>query len=703
MNALGTLLSPASIAVIGASADRTRIRGRLFHQIAAAGFAGPLYPITTSVSAIEGHRSYPSVAAVGAPIDLAVIATPPDAVLDVLEGCAAARVRSALVLTSGFAEQGGDRVAVQQRISALARESGMRICGPNSVGFYNVNDRVAATFSPAVGKVQRSTAVAAVARRVGVISQSGGMGFTFLDYGAPLGLGFSTLINTGNEADVTASDLLLFMAQDAATDVIVLFLEGIRDPARFLEAAAAAQTAGKPVVVCKIGRSTAAARAARSHTANMTGWDAAYDAAFRRFGMIIAHDPEEMTAVAAALATCPPAAGNRVAVITVSGGAGALMCDALAAEGLALPFLSEAMQARLRPLMPSYGSPENPVDVTAAGAFDGELEQTVTALAECDEVDAIVIVLSLAGEDRVSFEADALRAVVARQIKPILCYSYTRPSPLACATAASAGLVVNLHLTWTARAMRALVERGRQRAAVARPVLASPVTAPLPLALTGPVCEYQARLLLSPVVPPSGQLVSDRAFLRAAGEAEGWPVAMKIQSPDIQHKTDVGGVALGIGSSTALEVEYDAMMARVARHAPGAAIHGVLVQKMAAKGLEMIVSAIDDPVFGPVMMVGAGGVTAELYKDVSYRLAPLDEAEAAEMLKDLRSAPLLRGWRRAPAADIPALARLVADLSRFAVANRAEAAEIELNPVLVHPMGQGLTVVDALLTPAATA
>ncbi len=701
MSPLASLLSPASIAVIGASADRARIRGALFHQLASAGFAGAIYPITTSAPEIAGHRSFPTVAAVGAPIDLAIIATPPDSVLGVLEQCAAAGVRSALVLTSGFAEQGGDSAEVQQRMSALARESGMRICGPNSVGFFNVRDRVAATFSPAVGKAQRGAGVAAVARRVGVISQSGGMGFTFFDYGTPLGLGFSTLVNTGNEADVTASDLFLHMAQDPGTDVILLFLEGIRDPARFLEAAAAAQAAGKPVVVCKVGRSAAAARAAQSHTANMTGWDAAYDAVFRRHGMVVAHDPEEMTAVAAALATCPPARGDRVAVVTVSGGTGALMCDALAAEGLSLPVLSAAMQERLRPLMPSYGSPANPVDVTAAGSFDGGLEQTVAALADSDEVDAIVLVLSLASEDRISLGAEALRAVVARGRMPILVYSYTRPSALACATVASTGLVVNMHLTWTARALRALVERGRDRSREAPVVPPLPPLPPLPL--DGPPCEYQARALLAPVVPPSGRLVRDRAELRAAGEAEGWPVAMKIQSPDIQHKTEVGGVALGLAGPEALEAAYDAMLARVAGHVPGAAIHGVLVQAMAPRGVEVIVSTINDPVFGPMVMVGAGGVTAELYRDVSYRMAPLDEAEAARMLEELRMAPLLRGWRGAAPADAAALARLVAELSRFAVAHRTQVGEIELNPVLVHPHGQGVTVVDALLLPVAVA
>jgi len=712
---LRALLSPTSIAVVGASADRTKIRGTLFHQIVAAGFAGLLYPITSSVPEIAGHRCYPTISAVGAPIDLAIVAIPTEVVMGVLEDCAAAGVRTALVLTSGFAEQGGQRVVLQDRMSRLARSSGMRICGPNSVGFFNAVDRVAATFSPAVGKGQARAATKLAGRhRVGVISQSGGMGFTFYDYGSPLGLGFSCLVNTGNEVDITASDVFLHMAQDPATDVILLFLEGLRDPVRFIEAADAAAAAGKPVVVCKVGRSQAATRAAQSHTANMTGWDAAYDAVFRRYGMTVASDPEEMTAIAAALATCPPALGRRVGIVTVSGGTGALMSDALAAKGFTVPELSEALQREIGALIPSFGSAANPVDATASGAFDGGLENTVDRLAASDEVDAIILVTSLANETRVGLGEEGLRRIVQRQTKPVLCYSYTRPSALACATLAEAGMVVNMHLTWTVRALRALAERGCFRyrpqsppsGAALSPSEAAPVeTAAAKTGAGGALCEYEARALLEQggVVRGSGVLVRERSGLQAAGEAAGWPVAMKIQSPDILHKTEVGGVALNLGDPAALEETYDRILAAATRVAPNARIHGVLLQTMAPKGLEMIVSAINDPTFGPIMMVGAGGVNAELYRDVAYRLAPLDEADAADMLAELRSAPLLRGWRGAPAADIPALTGLIARLSRFALQRRGEMTEIELNPVLVHTAGEGCTVVDALLVLGAPA
>ncbi len=693
---LAALLSPASVAVVGASADRTKIRGTLFHQLVASGYTGRLYPITSSVAEIEGHRCFPSVSAVGEPVDLAIVAIPPEAVMGVLEECAAAGVRSALVLTSGFAEQGGASKELQDRMTALARSSGMRICGPNSVGLFNATAHIAATFSPAIEQKAGRAVIPPSARLVGVISQSGGMGFSFYDYGRPLGLGFSCIVNTGNEADVTAGDLFLHMARDPDTDVIIMFLEGVRDPARFVEAAQEAAEAGKPVMAVKIGRSVASARAAVSHTANMTGWDVAYDAVFRKYGITVAHDPEEMTAIAAAFATCPPARGNRVGIITVSGGGGALMSDVLAAQGLVVPELSPALQREIAKLIPSYGAAANPVDITASGAFDGGLDLALELLAGSDEVDAVVIVSSLASERRVSFDTERLRRVVARQDKPVLVYSYTRPSALACTELAKAGLVPGIHLTWTARAMRALVERGRFQVPARQAAVAGQS-----VPVRDGMCEYEVKALLAAngIGVDDGRLVSDPVALGAAGDAVGWPVALKIQSPDIPHKSEVGGVALNIPDAAALRAAYDAMMQSVGRHKPAAGIHGVLVQPMAARGVEMIVSSINDPVFGPVIAVGAGGVNTEIYKDLSRRLAPVDATGASEMLAELRSAALLQGWRGSPPADTAALAELVARVSAFAEAQRDTVGEIELNPVLVHTAGQGCTVADALLVP----
>ena len=697
---LGSFLSPASIAVVGASPERSKIRGTLFHQLANLGYKGQLYPIHPGHEEIGGIRCFPSVSAIGAPIDLAVVAIPTERVLPVLEECASVGVRNALVLTSGFAEQGGAQAALQGEIAALARRTGLRVCGPNSVGFYSDRDRVGATFSPAVEPRPGRDEIPVSTRRVGVVSQSGGMAFTFYDYGRPLGLGFSHIVNTGNEVDLTLSDFFLHMAEDAATAVILLFVEGVRDPERFIAAAEAAAAAGKPVIVCKVGRSQAAARAAVSHTANMTGWDAAYDAVFRKYGIIVASDPEEMTAIAAACATCPPARGRRVGVISVSGGTGALASDAFAAQGLTVPELSAGLQQEIAKLLPAYGSARNPVDMTAQGNFSGGLGAALALLEASNEVDAMVLVASLASETRIGIDVEAIGPIVAAQRKPVLFYTYTRPSALARRTLAEAGLVANLHLTWTARALRALAERGRFRA---------PRPAPLPprssfpeieaaLAREGAFTEFETKELLGVfgIDMPPQVLVRTEAELEAAAARLGSPLALKVQSADIPHKTEAGGIRLNV--TDALTRQWREMLGDVRRNMPAARIDGTLVQRMAPKGVEMIVGIVRDAVFGPIVMVGAGGVNVELYKDASYRPAPVGHEEARAMLGELRCRALLEGWRGAEPADIDALCRLIEQVSVFAAVFSERVREIELNPVLVHPRGMGCTVIDALLT-----
>lgn len=702
---LDSFLSPASIAVIGASPDRAKIRGILFHQLANAGYGGRLYPINPGYEEIGGLQCRKSVSAIGAPIDLAIVAIPTEGVLPALQECASAGVRNALVLTSGFAEQGGAQTGLQNDIAALARRTGIRVCGPNSVGFYNDRDRIAATFSPAVEPRPGRDEVPASMRRVGVVSQSGGMAFTFYDYGRPLGLGFSHIVNTGNEVDLTLGDFFAHMVEDPATSVILLFIEGVRDPERFVAAAAAAAEAGKPVIVCKVGRSKAAERAAVSHTANMTGWDAAYDAVFRKYGIIVASDPEEMTAIAAAFATCPPARGERIGVITVSGGTGALASDALAAQGLALPELSRGLQQQIATLLPAYGSARNPIDVTAQGNFSGGLGAAVRLLEASGEVDAMVLVGSLASETRVGIDVEAIRPVIEAQSKPVLFYTYTRPSALARRTLAEAGMIVNLHLTWTARAVRALAEKGKFRPSRKVPLPAASSFPDIEAALRradGVLSEFDTKELLAAfgIAGPPQMLARSEAGLEDAARRLGWPLALKIQSADIPHKTEVGGVRLNIADQGALTRGWKEMMTEVRRKKPAARIDGMLVQRMAPKGIEMIVGVVRDAVFGPIVMVGAGGVEAELFKDTSYRPAPVDAEEAWAMLGELRSLPLLEGWRGAGRTDIDALCRLVEQVSVFAAVFRDRVREIELNPVLVHPQGRGCTLVDALLTTA---
>ncbi len=703
MSRLDSLLSPRSVAVIGASPDPQKIRGALLHLLRKNGFAGRIVPVNPSYADIAGIPCFPTLAAAGEPVDLALVAIPAAGVLPALEECAAAGARNAVVISSGFAEDEAAPADLQDRVAALARRTGMRICGPNAEGFHNEVDRVSATFSPAVDRDADDNPTATT-RRIGIVAQSGGMGFALYNRGRALGLSFGTVVSTGNEADLTAADFLAHMAEDPATAAVLLFLESVRDPAAFAAAALAAHAAGKFIVAIKIGRSAPGKLAAASHTASMAGWDVGYDAMFRRYGVIVATELDEALGIAAALASNPLApegrTGSRVAVVTVSGGAGAWSADALVAAGLQVPELAAGTQAAIRAFIPSYGSTRNPVDLTAGGVHGGGLLRAVELLSRDPDVDQVAVITSLSNPTRVSIYGPELAALLAQRLKPVLFYSYTLPSSLGRRILAEAGAIIMPSMAVLATACRALAERGRPVA----PAPAAPE--PLPEAVrsllagrAGPLAEHAAKAVFAAYgasVPPA-RLVARAAGLEDAAAALGYPLAAKIQSPAIPHKTEAGGVRLGIADLPALRSAFADILANAARHAADAPVDGVLLEPMAARGVEIIVGVVRDPTFGPVLMVGAGGVATELFQDAAYRLAPVDEAEATAMLRGLRSAALLDGFRGAPPADVPALARLVALVSRFADAGRAFVAELELNPVIVHPAGQGCTIADALL------
>jgi acyl-CoA synthetase (NDP forming) len=694
---LDSLLSPSSVAVIGASPDPHKIRGQLLLLLRKNGFAGRIVPVNPSCAEIDGLPCHPTIAAAGGPVDVALIAIPAAGVLQSLEECAAAGVRNAVIISSGFAEDDAAPSGLQDRMKALARRTGMRVLGPNAEGFHNEPGRISATFSPAVDRDADDNPTA-VQARIGIVAQSGGMGFALYNRGRALGLSFSTVVSTGNEADLTAADIMAHMASDPGTAGLLLFLETVRDPEAFAAAADAAARAGKFIVAIKVGRSAAGGIAAASHTASMAGSGEGYDAMFRRHGIVVAAELDEALTIAAALASNPPAAGNRVGVVTISGGAGAWAADVLEAAGLELPELGAATQAAIRAFIPSYGAARNPVDLTAGGAQGGGTLRTIELLSRDPAVDQIVVVTTLANPARVSIDGPALAALLAERRKPVLFYSYTLPSPFGRRVLADAGAVVCPSMATLATAARVLTERHAPPAAP--PELALPAAVHDWLAGPGrTVPEHAAKALLSGcgVVTSPSRLVRQRVDLAGAGAALGYPLAVKVQSAGIPHKTEAGGVRLGVADAAGLEAAFDDIMANAARHAPGAPIDGVLLEPMARPGVEVIVGVVRDPTFGPMVTVGAGGTATELFKDVAHRLAPLDEAEAAGMVRELRSAPLLQGFRGAPAADLPALARLVALVSQVAHAGRAAVAELELNPVIVHPAGQGCTIADALL------
>lgn len=696
---LDSFFAPASIALIGASRDHEKIPGRLLAMLRKNDYPGKIYPVNPNYAEIDGLACYGSIAEIGAPVDLAVIIIPARAVLPALEQCAAAGVKNAVIISSGFAEEGGDSAAMQDAIAALARRTGMRISGPNAEGFFSQVQRVAATFSPAVDVKPGVVPLIATTKRIGIVAQSGGIGFAYYHRAKALGVAVSYVVSAGNESDLGAGEFLDYLVQDASTDVILLFIEGIRDVDKFLAAARRAAELNKPVIVTKVGRSGAGERAAASHTASMAGWSAAYDAVFAKYGFIISNDLDEALTIAAVLASNPLPKGDRVAVVTVSGGAGIWGADAVALRGLQVPELSEPIQTEIKKLMPSYGSARNPIDVTAQGVTSGGLQKSVDLLTASDEVDAILVVLSLSSEVRMPFKESELKPALEAQRKPVVFYSYTLPSDFARRELAKSGVVVLSGLTYVGVAMRQLVDYAtfslRKPADQARPP-ARDLSAYLKAPTLSEV-DSKAMLRAAGIVLPDEVLVRDKGGLDEAVVRVGFPLVMKIQSPDIAHKSEVGGVRVNITTKGEVFLAFEALLNNARKHRPEATIQGVLVGPMAKKGVEIIVGTMTDRTFGPMVMVGLGGITTELFRDVVYRPAPVSAEEAGAMLASLKAAPLLNGFRGAAKADVAAVAQLIADISVLAARHAAEIAEIELNPVLVHAEGQGVTIVDALV------
>jgi acyl-CoA synthetase (NDP forming) len=698
-HALHSFFWPESIAILGASPDLHRIRGRLFRQLHENGFPGRILPINPSYQQIDGFQCYPSIGSVEGGIDLALIAIPAAGVAAAVEECARAGVKNTLIISSGFAEEGGAAGDMQAELLAITQRTGIRACGPNCEGYYNALGRVATTFSPTVETKEDDSRTLVSEKRVGIIAQSGGIGFALFNRGKAAGLGFSYVISTGNEADLSMADFLDYMVEDPHTHAIMLFCEAVRNGPGFVAALAKARRLGKPVIAIKVGRSAAGSRATASHTASLSGSHTAYHAVFERYGVIEAEDADEAVAIAGLVVTCPLPKGRRAGIVTVSGGGGAWMADTLSAFGLIVPNLSADSQAVLRPLMPSYGASGNPVDVTAQGSNTGPAMMTVMEhLAHSDEIDMLVLVASLASETRVSLDAARVRAVAESCGKPMTVWTYTLPSMFGRASAAGCGLFVHSDLRNVGVSMGKLAAYAEAlRRDLPEPF--TPVSGRLYPGLPAIVPEYLAKQVLAAWLPGSREMLASSAEDAAdAAERLGFPVVLKVQSPQLPHKTEAGGVRLNLADRDAVAPAYTAMLADVARHAPDATIDGVLVQRMAPTGHELVIGMVDDPTFGPIMMLGFGGTTVELFGDVVHAPAPIDEAEATRMILSLRSARLLTGFRGAKPIDLAPVATLVAALSRAALTLREQVREFELNPVIVHADGSGLTIADALLT-----
>jgi acetate---CoA ligase (ADP-forming) len=732
---LSRLFTPRSIAIVGASATPGKIGAMPVSLLRQHGYDGRILPINPRADSIQGLPAAPDLAALDTDVDLVILAVPAAHAAQALQSARPGQVGGAVVFTSGFSETGAEGVAMQEALCAIARERGIRLLGPNCLGYMNVRHKVYATFSPA-------PANGAVALGgIGMVSQSGAFGAYAYCMARERGLGLSHWISTGNEADIDVADCINWLAHDADTRVIMAYMEGCRDGAKLRGALAAARDAGKPVVVTKIGRTQAGAQAAASHTAALAGDDAVYDALFRQYGALRARSIEDFFKLGYALDTWQQRPqGKRLGIFTISGGVGALMADEAEEAGLSLPEPDAAAQARLLERVP-FAGPRNPVDVTGQVVSEpGLLLATADDMLADGRYDALAVFLAAAGSSEAlwpTFETfaremrarhpDVPLAFCAlfpperrRELERLGTLVFEDPSAairtigavagLAAASGATSDAASDGSKTGSTNSSTNGSTTGTTSGNTDGTSNAGPnahASVPSVNASTAPLRDTYNEVQAMDVLRQAGLPVPDCTLaidadtaVAAAARAAG-PVVLKVVSPDILHKSDVGGVKLNLSGEDAVRHGHAAILDSVRTHCPTARIDGVLVAPMAPKGVECIVGMHSDPVFGPVVMFGLGGVFVEVLKDVSFRLAPFDHAQALSMIREIKGYALLQGARGAPPCDINALADALVALSRFADARREDFSSVEINPLLALPDGQGVLALDAVLIPSA--
>jgi acetyl coenzyme A synthetase (ADP forming)-like protein len=693
------LLTPRSVAVIGASRNPETVGHQVLRNLLAGGFAGPVYPVNPGAEHVASVKAYPTVLDVPGAVDLAVIAVPAAAVLDVVRQCAAKGIGGLVVLSAGFGEVGD--VAAQVELRDLARRNGMRLVGPNCVGVVNTAIGLDATFSP----------YAASAGRIAMQSQSGALGIAILERSARIGLGVSSFVSVGNKADVSGNDLLQYWEDDPGTDVVLLYLESFGNPHKFARIARRVSRR-KPIVAVKSGRSVAGVRAASSHTAAMASPDIAVDALFRQAGVIRVDTLDELFDMALVLGSQPLPNGNRVAIIGNSGGPGILATDACASAGLEVPELSAATQTALRAVVDPIAAVSNPVDLVAS-ATPAVYDKALSIVLADEAIDSAIVICTptfAASPPRI---ADVLRRRSAATDKPVLgCFlawphlapllrrehgdqvggdvpAFASPEPAAQALARAAS-----YASWRARPPGAVPEldgfdAARARAAVDGFLARSPEGGWLP------ADDLDDVLAAAGVPRVASATATDAAQAARAAAQLGFPVALKAAGPAVVHKSDVGGVRLGLSSEDEVADAYREMSDRI-----GDLMTGATVQQMAAPGVETIVGVVHHPLFGALVMFGTGGIATELLGDRSFRILPVTDLDAAELVRSLRASPLLFGYRGTRPVAVNALEDLLQRVARLA-ADVPALAELDINPLIVSP--EGVVAVDARARVAPTA
>ena len=692
-NAIQKLMEPRSIAIIGASTDPKKTAGRPIAYLQKHHFKGKIYPVNPRVEEISGLKCYPDIGALPETPDVAIIMVGTDKALSAVKELAALGTPAAIVLTSGFAEHGPEGLKKQEELIAAA--GSMRILGPNTIGMVNITDDIPLSPSSALEMNEFPKG------SVSVISQSGGILGSLLSRATACGLGLSKLVSTSNEADLGLADFVDYLVNDSSTKVIVLYIESIRHPEKFRASALRARQAGKPIVVYKVGKSEAGVKAAISHTGALAGSDKMYDALFKQVGIIRANTFAEFLDIPAALASGRVLKGKRVAILTSTGGAGTLVADSLGEWGFETPVPDEKTAARLRALQPGDQAvlDRNPIDVTLAGLQPDLLRSAIGALLDSPTYDALILILGSSSLSMPDLMAGAVRDCMLTSDKPVIAY-VSPHAPIAGALMTKLGVPAFSQPESCSVALSSMFHVSKLKENTLAEGLVARSSKNLDIdALHGSLNEHQAKNLFAAFgIAGVKELVvsAGQAHFDAASEL-GEKVVVKILSNEILHKTEVGGVALNVPvSGIASKI---AVMALEVKEKSGVTIQEFLVQETASGGMEFMVGMHCDPL-GTAILVGMGGVTAELFKDTQMRLISPGKAlsgdEVLEMLKELKTWPLLDGYRGRPKCDVKALVEAIVSFSELVASLDGRLIECEINPLFVFSEGKGIKAADGI-------
>lgn len=693
--AIARFLRPQSVAVVGASDKPGALGATLLSNLDRNGYAGAIYPVNPKRSEIGGRPCYASVDALPEGVDVAVLAIPRVGVLDAVRSLAARKAGGVVIFSAGFAEGGEEGLAEQREIARLAAEAGMVVEGPNCLGLVNYVDRIPLTF------VETDAVPPAGRRAVGIVSQSGAMAAVLGTMLLARECGVSYSVSTGNEAASGVEDYVDWLVDDPDTHAIAMIVEQFRKPQRFLAAARRARAAGKPVVLLHPGKSSAARESAATHTGAMAGDYKLMRAMVARAGVIFAETLEELGDIAEIAALCPIAPSGKAAVLGESGAFKALTLDLAEELGLELAALHDEDSPELRAALPPFVPVSNPLDITAQGLSEPAIyTRTLDALLADDRVGTVLAGIIQAEAITCAIKFPAILAAVEGKTlsKPLIFAGLDEGAQVPAERIAALRAAGVPWFPTTERALRAITRLTHWSA---RDLTATDAPA-LPVAgladVSGVIPEYKAKQLLGPagVAFPKGQFAATPDDAVAAADAVGYPVAMKAQAATLGHKSDAGGVILNLADGAAVRAAWTRMFANVAAYDAAITLDGVLIEAMGKRGVEMIVGAKNDPEWGPVVLAGFGGVTAEILQDVRLLTADLTQEAVEAELMQLKSAALLAGYRGSPALDVPALAALIVKVGQVL---RAEPSirEIDLNPVILHPQGEGVVALDALM------